>query len=198
VPRVSREQTGRNRELIEAASARLFREHGFNGVSVADIMASAGLTHGGFYGHFDSKDELASVACGRAFDAALARWQSLIEENPAEADFATALAAHYFSRRQCDEPGSACPVISLATDVARQRDDRPVRGIYARGVKAMLAMLLSFSHARRTKKARRAALAKLSLLVGAVTLARALHDDPLSDEILDAARDHLRAGCEER
>lgn len=197
MPRVSREQTDRNRELIEAASARLFRERGFNGVSVADIMASANLTHGGFYGHFDSKDELASVACERAFDAALARWQSFVEANPLEQDFVAALAAHYFNRRQCDEPGTACPVISLATDIGRESDDKPVRGVYARGVKAMVEMLLSFSHARRTKRVRRAALAKLSLLVGAVTLARAMHDDPLSDEILEAAREHLRATVDE-
>ena len=76
MPRVSREQTDKNRLLIEAASARLFKEHGFDGVSVADIMASAGLTHGGFYGHFESKDELAALACAKAFEESAARWRS--------------------------------------------------------------------------------------------------------------------------
>jgi TetR/AcrR family transcriptional repressor of nem operon len=68
MPRVSREQADKNRAVIEAASARLFKEHGINGISAADIMATAGLTHGGFYGHFDSKVELAAIACARAFE----------------------------------------------------------------------------------------------------------------------------------
>ena len=78
MPRVSKEQTDRNRLLIEAASARLFKERGLNGVSVTDIMASAGLTHGGFYGHFESKDELAAVACERAFGESVVRWRALV------------------------------------------------------------------------------------------------------------------------
>ena len=74
MPRVSKEQTDLNRSAIENVSAKLFREKGFNGVSVSDLMAAAGLTHGGFYGHFSSKDELAAVACANAFDHAVERW----------------------------------------------------------------------------------------------------------------------------
>ncbi|MUZ66470.1 TetR family transcriptional regulator, partial [Agrobacterium vitis] len=75
MPRVSREQTKLNRHAIEEASSRLFRERGIDAVSVADLMGAAGLTTGGFYGHFASKDELAGVACNIAFDDAARRWR---------------------------------------------------------------------------------------------------------------------------
>src|SRR6202050_3032867 len=78
MPRVSREQTDHNRIAITAASARLFREQGVDKVSVAELMAAAGLTHGGFYGHFESKEKLATVACTKAFDEAVERWESRI------------------------------------------------------------------------------------------------------------------------
>ncbi|MBP0589718.1 TetR/AcrR family transcriptional regulator [Paraburkholderia sp. LEh10] len=194
MPRVSREQTDKNRQLIEAASARLFKERGLNGVSVADIMASAGLTHGGFYGHFESKDELAAVACERAFSESDVRWRSLAREDADEQAFVGALAKHYLSAKQRDEPGSGCPAVGLAADVGREDTAKPVRGAYAQGIKAMLGRLLSFAGPRPSKKTRQRAIARLSILVGAVTLARAVRGDPLSDEILVAVRDYLHDG----
>jgi TetR/AcrR family transcriptional repressor of nem operon len=191
MPRVSREQTDRNRLLIEAASARLFKERGLNGVSLADIMASAGLTHGGFYGHFESKDELAAIACAHAFEESAARWKAFGEQGADEHAALAALAKHYLSAKQRDDPGLGCPANSLAADVGREDASKPVRGAYARGVKALIGALMSYSDARRTKRARRRALARMSMLVGAVTLARAVRGDPLSDEILDAAREYL-------
>jgi TetR/AcrR family transcriptional repressor of nem operon len=191
MPRVSREQTDKNRLLIEAASARLFREHGLNGVSVADIMASAGLTHGGFYGHFESKDELAALACAQAFGESAARWKSFIEDGTDEQALVDALAKHYLSARQRDEPGFGCPAVGLAIDVSREAAAKPIHSVYTRGIKTMIDILVSFSRTRQSKKVRQRALARLSMLVGAVTLARAVRGDPLSDEILVAARDAL-------
>ena len=78
--RASRAVADQHRTAIEASSARLFRQHGLHGVSVAQVMADAGLTHGGFYGHFASKDELAAVACQRAFDDSNARWQRIVAQ----------------------------------------------------------------------------------------------------------------------
>ena len=196
MPRVSREQTDKNRLLIEAASARLFKEHGFDGVSVADIMASAGLTHGGFYGHFESKDELAALACAKAFEESAARWRSIGKDGADEPALLDALAKHYLSTKQRDQPGLGCPANSLAADVGREDASKPVRSVYTRGLKTLIDILMSFSKARQTKKSRRRALARVSMLIGAVTLARAVRDDPLSDEILEAAREHLLLDCE--
>jgi TetR/AcrR family transcriptional repressor of nem operon len=192
MPRVSREQTDKNRQLIEAASVHLFKERGLNGVSVADIMANAGLTHGGFYGHFESKDELAAIACERAFGESAARWKALFKGDTDEQAFVDALAKHYLSTTQRDQPGNGCPAIGLAADVSREDPTKPVRGVYARGVKSMLGVLTSFAGPRPSKKASQRAIARLSMLVGAVTLARAMRGDPLSDEILAAAREYLR------
>jgi TetR/AcrR family transcriptional repressor of nem operon len=193
MPRVSREQTDRNRLAIEAASAQLFKQHGFNGVSVSDIMASAGLTHGGFYGHFESKDELAAIACTQAFEQSVARWQALNAGQLDEAALIGALADHYLNARQCDEPGLSCPATALATDVARESETKPVRKIYTNGVKALIGVIASFSKTRQTKAARQRTLTRMATLVGALTLARAVRGDPLSDEILTAAREQLRA-----
>ena len=152
MPRVSREQTDKNRLLIEAASARLFKEHGFDGVSVADIMASAGLTHGGFYGHFESKDELAALACAKAFEESAARWRSLGKDGADEAALLDASAKHYLSAKQRDQPGLGCRRIrSRPTSAARMRQAR-ARCLYARTESARRG-LTSYSEARQTKAA---------------------------------------------
>jgi TetR/AcrR family transcriptional repressor of nem operon len=195
MPRVSREQTDKNRLAIEAASVRLFKEHGINGVSVSDIMASAGLTHGGFYGHFESKDELAAIACTQSFEQSVTRWQSFARDDLDEAGRVAALADHYLSELQRDEPGLGCPITGLAADAGREPDDKPVRKSYATGLKSLIDVLMSFSRARQSKAVRERALVRMSTLVGALTLARAVRGDPLSDEILAAARDSLRAGA---
>lgn len=196
MPRVSREQTDKNRLLIEAASARLFKERGINGVSVADIMASAGLTHGGFYGHFESKDELAAIACAQAFDESTERWRSLTQGGADEQARVDALAKHYLSASQRDDPGFGCTAAGLAVDVGREAGDKPIRGAYTHGIKTMLDIVTSFSRNRRSKKARQRAIARLSMLVGALTLARAVRDDPLSDEILASVREFLHTNAQ--
>ncbi|APR38919.1 TetR/AcrR family transcriptional regulator [Paraburkholderia sp. SOS3] len=191
MPRVSREQADKNRAVIEAASARLFKEHGLNGVSVADIMGAAGLTHGGFYGHFESKDELAAIACAHAFEESVSRWRSLIRADADEQALVDALAKHYLSPAQRDRPGLSCAAAGLAADVGRESVDKPIRSVYLRGLRSMIDVLVSFSSLRRSKKVRQRAIARLSILIGALTLARAVSGDPLSDEILASAREAL-------
>jgi TetR/AcrR family transcriptional repressor of nem operon len=199
MPRVSREQTDKNRLAIEAASVRLFKQHGINGVSVSDIMASAGLTHGGFYGHFESKDELAAAACAFSFEQAVARWKAFIEGDREgaldEAALVEALANHYLDPQKRDEPGLCCPATALATDASREAEGKPVREVYAQGLKSLIGVLMSFARVRQSKAVRQRALVRMSTLVGALTLARAVRGDPLSDEILAAARESLRAGA---
>jgi TetR/AcrR family transcriptional regulator, transcriptional repressor for nem operon len=196
MPRVSREQADRNRKIIEAAAVRLFNERGINGVSVAAIMASAGLTHGGFYGHFDSKYELAAIACSQAFEQSAARWRALVTDGAGEQTLVDTLAKHYLNAKQRDMPGLGCPAVGLAADVGREPEAKPVRQAYSNGLRVLVDILVSFSKSRQSKKVRQRALARMSILVGAVTLARAVRDDPLSDEILVAARAYLRTDLE--
>ncbi len=189
MPRVSRQQMDQNRASIEEVSARLFREQGLNGISVADLMAAAGLTHGGFYGHFESKDALAAVACGKAFEQSLGRWERSVQRQPTPQRALEQIIERYLSPQSRDQPGRSCPAVALAADVAREAPGKPVRAAYLDGVKGMaeaLTTLAAGAHLR--PHPRQQALLQLATMVGALSLARATRGDPLSDEILAAVR----------
>jgi TetR/AcrR family transcriptional repressor of nem operon len=191
MPRVSKEQAGHNRRAIQTASARLFRERGLNGVSVADLMAAAGLTHGGFYGHFDSKDALAAVACSTAFEQSAQRWSKRIEGQPDSAAALTALIDGYLSGQSRDEAGSGCSMTALATDVAREPAEKPIHGAYVAGVKKLLNVIVLLQESGDKNADYRQAVTQLATLVGALTLARATREDTISDDFLVLVRQHL-------
>jgi TetR/AcrR family transcriptional repressor of nem operon len=192
MPRVSRETTDRNRAAIEDAASRLFRERGIDGVSVADLMAAAGLTHGGFYGHFDSKDALAATACAKAFDSANERWRQVVRQHEGEPLAALdALVERYLGPRHRSQPGHGCPAVSLAADVAREPTDKPVRTAYRDGLRGLADQLALLQPDATPQAARMLALAQLAMLSGAVLLSRATEGDAMADLILDAARAHL-------
>lgn len=193
--RASRAVADQHRTAIEASSARLFRQHGLHGVSVAQVMADAGLTHGGFYGHFASKDELAAVACQRAFDDSNARWQRIVAQ---AGDDRVAARQHliepYLSKAHRDAAGHGCPASALAGDIAREPADKPVRQSYLDGIKHLLETWKTTAAARGDTD--RDALVEMATLVGAVVLARATAGDAMSDDILDATRAWLLARAE--
>ena len=116
--KVSREQAAQNRERILEAAAQLFRERGFEGIGVADLMKEAGLTHGGFYGHFSSKDDLIAEASARELTRSLAHWSKLAER--ASGDPLSAVADAYLTRSHRDNPGAGCVLAALGPDVSRQ------------------------------------------------------------------------------
>lgn len=174
MPRVSQEQAKLNRQRVVEAAAALFRERGLHGVGVADIMASAGLTHGGFYGQFANKDALAA----EAFDAALA------EDRRGQGD---ALIANYLSLGHVQTPGKGCPLAALANDVAREPPSSPMRARFTRGVEGLAAVLAGLTPRLSKERRRQRSLAALSTLVGAVVLARAVEDEALAKELLEAA-----------
>jgi TetR/AcrR family transcriptional repressor of nem operon len=191
MPRVSRQQAESNRLAIQDASARLFREQGVKGVSVADVMAAAGLTHGGFYGHFESKDELAAVACARAFEQSTERWRRRVEGKPDSASALSSLVDGYLSVQSRNGVGDGCPISALATDVAREPADKPIRAAYLAGLKEHFEVLLSLHDSGDAATDREEALSQLSTLVGAMVLSRATRGDAISEELLGAARAHL-------
>jgi len=199
--RVSRQQAAQNRERIIDAAGALFRARGFGGIGVADIMRAADLTHGGFYGHFASKDDLVAQASKRAMARAAANWGKVVAAAP-EQPYA-ALLEHYLSPRHRDDPGHGCAFAALGGDAAR--GGRVVREAFAKGLEPLIDILAE-SLARLPAKSatksvpgpskaarRRKALAAMAALVGALTLARAVEDEALSDEILEAARRELLA-----
>ncbi|MEO5797391.1 MAG: TetR/AcrR family transcriptional regulator [Rhodoferax sp.] len=193
MPRVSRAQTDSNRLAIETAAARLFRSRGIQGLSLADLMAEVGLTHGGFYGHFASKDALAAVACAQAFEQSTARWTQRAAAQPDPAAALGAIVQAYLTPQSRDDVGTGCPLPSLAGDVAREPADKPIRAAYLAGTHRLLSVLLPLQNTGDPAIDRSQSLAQLSTLVGALVLARATQGDALSDELLNAAREHLLA-----
>ncbi|GLY62632.1 TetR family transcriptional regulator [Pectobacterium carotovorum subsp. carotovorum] len=187
--RVSKQQMERNREEIIQVSSQLFRERGLNGVSVNDLMAAAGLTHGGFYGHFASKDELAAIASRKALEDSGTRWQEMCQH--ADKHNLQTLVEHYLSPTHRDGAKDGCALTALANDIARESADKPVHDVYLSGVKAMLDRLESLSTIEDKEQRKQHALAQFALLSGALALARATAGDTLSDDFLNAAKKAL-------
>ena len=178
--RVTREQAAANRARIVDVASTLFRERGFDGIGVADIMKRAGLTHGGFYGHFPSKEDLSAEITTRVLNEH--NWLQRLTrvENPTVRD----VVRSYLSSRHREDPGHGCLFAALGCDVARQ--PRSVRHAFTEGLRfridALRRLLPGSAEARRRK-----ALATMAGLVGAMTLSRAVDDPHLSNEILEAA-----------
>lgn len=177
--RVTREQAAENRERIIDAASRLFRQNGFEGVGIDTIMHEAGLTHGGFYGHFASKEELAAQALSHALQRG--------DERQKTCATLRELVADYLSARHRDRCANGCAVAALGADLARQGP--AVRHVLTRHVRTRLDRLRHLITAASPSVRRKRAIATLAGLVGALTLARAVDDPALSDEILAAARD---------
>ncbi len=182
--RVTREKAAENRERVIAEAARLFREKGYNGVGVADIMNAAELTHGGFYGQFESKEELAVHACNAANAKSAQVWRNIAEKSAD--NLLPALVDHYLTRKHCDKPATGCAFAALAVDAARQGG--PMREAFTDGLLPLIEVLAQAMPKGSKTQRKRMALAKMSELVGAVILARAVHDGDLSDEILASVR----------
>src|SRR2546428_7082436 len=178
--KVTREQAAANREKIVEVASILFRRHGFKGIGVADIMKQAGLTHGGFYGHFKSKDDLAAEITGRVLGRP--GWLERLTGTP-KPSFAE-VVREYLSPRHREDAGHGCLLAALGSDVVRQ--PRSVRRAFTDGlrlrVKALQELLPSRSAARRQK-----GLATMAGLGGARTLARAGDASQPSDGILQSA-----------
>ncbi|MGV7207333.1 TetR/AcrR family transcriptional regulator [Oxalobacteraceae bacterium A2-2] len=180
--KVSREQAAQNRERVVETAARLFREHGYDGIGVADLMKGAGLTHGGFYGQFASKEELLAEACERALQVSVQRWQDAARQAAEQA--LETIAHSYLSEYHLQHPGTGCAVTSLGADVARL--GAKARAALTGGARGQLAVLEQLVPGASAQEKRRRALAVYAGMVGAVVLARAVDDEALAQEILQA------------
>ncbi|MCJ2061511.1 TetR family transcriptional regulator [Methylobacterium sp. J-088] len=176
MPRVSQEQARLNRQRVVEVAAALFRERGLHGVGVADIMAAAGLTHGGFYGQFANKEALAAEAFDTARTGSKERLGGLDD-----------LLANYLSLGHVQTPGKGCPLAALANDVAREPIGSPVRARFTDGVRDLAAALAGLTPRAAKERHTQQTLATLATLVGAVVLARAVDDEALAKALLEAA-----------
>jgi len=178
--KVSREQVVENRRRILDAAAQLFRKRGFDNVTVAEIMSAAGLTHGGFYGHFDSKEALINAVMGHEQTGRRTR---LTPENVAH------YADGYLSSQHRDNISVSCEFSALGTEAARISPE--VRHTLTATLRKQIEAFTAAAEGATPQERRRNAIAAVSTMVGGMVLARIASDDPLSDEILLAARDSL-------
>jgi TetR/AcrR family transcriptional regulator, transcriptional repressor for nem operon len=182
--RRSREETVRTRRSAVEAASQLFRERGIESVSVGDVMATLGMTAGGFYRHFESKQALAAEACAAAFAA------SALAQEPAGS--AEAMLRRYLSKAHRDAPAAGCPLPALASDMARQ--PAAVRHAYTEGVRNALARMQELAPGTDS----RARLALLAGMVGALAIARAVNDEELSATVLRETRGFWIGALEQR
>lgn len=189
--RVSRAQAEENRQAVINAASRLFRERGFDGIGLKDLMAGAGMTQGAFYKQFDSKEDLVAQASRRALQEALGRWAAAAVSRPD--DPLTAVVDFYLSEAHCAERSEGCPVVALGSDAARHGSD--VRASFEEGLKEYLTLLGGWIGAADRGKAESKAMAILSTMVGAVLLARAVNDEEMSKRFLQAAARSVMDGA---
>ena len=177
--RVTRGRAEAHREKILEVAGTLFRQHGYDGIGVAKIMKRAGLTHGGFYGHFASKDDLAAEITAEVFGReAWLEWLTG-KTHPSIAE----VVRGYLTPRHRDDPGHGCFAAALGTEVARQ--PRSVRRAFTGELHRRLEILKDLVPGRSAAARRRQAIAMLAGLVGALILSRAVDDPQFSEEILE-------------
>ena len=184
MPRSAR-QKAQTRERILAAAGRRFRARGLAGAGVIEIMAAAGLTHGGFYAHFANKAELAGAALETALAEARASWLDGLAALP-PADAYRQLIGRYLSRAHRDERVAGCPMAALASELARE--DESTRAAFERGFSATIAALEQVMPAADHAAPRERALATMALVLGGLLLSRMVAQPSLSDETLLASR----------
>ena len=184
--RKSREEAARTRERIIEAAAGEFRRNGIESTGLAELMAAAGLTHGGFYKHFTSKDQLVAEACEYAIDS-LAKWFVATPSPEGKPGALLTLAAGYLSVGHRDNPSGGCPFAALGSELARA--DENTREAATAGLLKISELIAQQYGDIRRDVAKQRALVAFSTLVGALTLARLVTDPKLSNLILrEAAR----------
>ena len=171
--------------IVKRASVRL-REKGAHGIGVADLMKDAGLTHGGFYAHFDSREALVIEAFAYAMDRSTERWRKLGEQTPPDKRLAT-IVDSYLTTVHRDDPGHGCAVPTLGAEIARESPK--TRKAFAAKLEQMVDMLAEQIPALPRKTARKQAMATLATMMGTLVLARIGGNGEFSDEILAAGRE---------
>jgi TetR/AcrR family transcriptional repressor of nem operon len=180
--RVSREKAAQNRQRIIEVASKLFRERGFEGIGVADLMKSAGLTHGGFYGNFESKEDLMVQAAAHALEGSRDRFKNAADRGGKNA--LSVVASTYLSAAHRDRPGEGCALAALGAEAARH--DLPLRAVFTKSVLSMVELLTQLVPGKSKRAKRERALATFASMVGAIVLARAVDDADLSAEVLQS------------
>src|SRR6267154_3134574 len=171
--------------IVKRASVRL-REKGAHGIGVADLMKDAGLTHGGFYAHFDSREALVIEAFAYAMDRSTERWRKIAEQTPPDKRLAT-IVESYLTPVHRDDPGHGCAVPTLGAEIARESPK--TRKAFAAKLEQMIDMMADQVLDVPRKTARKQAIAALTTMMGTLVLSRIAGNGEFSDEILTSGRE---------
>jgi len=186
--RKSRQEAAETRKRIVHAASVEFRRDGIGATGLADLMSAAGLTHGGFYRHFESKDQLVAEVCSEAFAETAKDLATAIKGRRGRKAL-QATAAKYLSTSHRDDPGTGCPLASLGSEIARC--NKRTRSEATTGISNMVETIAGQLEENRPAHAKRQALVALSTMVGALTLSRIVDDPALSRLILREAEKHI-------
>lgn len=182
--RKSRKEAAETRtRIVEAASVE-FRRNGVDGTGLSDLMAAAGLTHGGFYKHFDSKEQVVAEALAVAAETMVEAMESTLSASPGERGLRTAIA-EYLSAGHRDDAAGGCPFAALGSDMARESD--AVREVATAGFLKMVDVIAGQMEGKSQAAARKEAMLMMTTMIGAVTMARVVTDPDLSATILRQA-----------
>ncbi|KAB0496499.1 TetR/AcrR family transcriptional regulator [Pseudomonas vancouverensis] len=182
--RKSRQETSETRQrIVEAASAE-FRKSGISGTGLSGLMAAAGLTHGGFYRHFESKDQVLAEACDMAVDTLVAEFEEVTNVG----GFNAAIG-HYLSTDHRDALEKSCPYAALGSELVRSNEQ--VKEIATQGLERVIELLATQAGPGTAESGRARALIAMCTMMGALTLSRMAMDPALSSEILQTASHHL-------
>ncbi len=176
-----------HKKIVEEASRR-FRVEGLQGAGVAEVMRDTGLTHGGFYKHFSSKDDLLAESLTEAFEEMSARLVKAAERAPSGTGW-KAIVTEYLSHNHCDHPDTGCPLAALAPELAR--GDAGMKKRIGAAMVEYKDRLLRFMPGRRGAERERAFFAIFSTMIGAVELARMISDRDAKEKILASTKDFL-------
>lgn len=177
--------------IVRRASVRL-REKGAHGIGVADLMKEAGLTHGGFYAHFDSREALVIEAFVYAMDRAMENWRKLSDQLPPEKRIAQ-IVETYLSPLHRDDPGHGCSIPALGAEIARESPK--TRKAFAGKLDEMIEMMTDQLAGQPRKAARKQAIGMLATMAGTILLSRIAGTGELSDEVLRAGREAALEGA---
>jgi TetR/AcrR family transcriptional regulator, transcriptional repressor for nem operon len=186
--RKSKQEAAETRQRIISAAAAEFRRNGITDTSNSDLMAAAGLTHGGFYRHFESKDQLVAEACDAAVRSMVDTFASAAEGKSSKSRLRAAVAS-YLSTEHRDDPAHGCPLAALGSEIARC--DEGVRSVATDGFLRLVEIIAAQYEGTRPDLAKQRALAAASMMIGALTMSRIATDPKLSSEILSQANRYL-------
>lgn len=191
--RYSVQQKQETRERIVRAASKHFRGRGWDGVAIADLMGNLNLTHGGFYRHFDSKEQLFAEAVAKGFEEVTAKFKDAVEKAPSGGALKV-IIEQYLSLEHCANPDSGCPVAALASEIARY--PRALRVKIDRAMRDHLNRMSGFLPGATEKERQHNCLVLLSGMSGALTLARTVADNEMRQSILQAAREfYIKSFC---